>query len=153
MTLALAIQCSYYRRVWIRFPVLVAVLCLGVGCAVSPTHKELAPANVPHEVVANWSDTDAAVEVALHQMQMAKDHEEISPDELERRYYLVTITDEPARLTLRRDSLSDQPQLIRLEANVGRFGDPVRETHLVRAVRHRLKALVGVTHAPVTPPS
>ena len=107
---------------------------------------------MPHEVVANWNDADAAVEVALHQVQMALEHEEISPDELERRYYLVTITDEPAQLTLRRQTVEPGPQPITFEASVGRFGDPARESRLIRAVRHRMKVLVGKTHAPVTEP-
>jgi hypothetical protein len=126
--------------------------CLVSGCSVSHAHKGVAPLDTPREVVADWDDVDAAVEVALHHVQMAKDHEEVSPDELERRYYLVTITDEPALLTLRRKDIEDGPQMIMLEASVGRFGDPGREAGLVRAVRHRLKALAGVTHAPVTSP-
>jgi hypothetical protein len=105
--------------------------------------------------VADWDDADPAVEVALHQVQMALVHKESGPgdQDLVRRYELITQTDEPAELILRRSQVSDKPQTVTIEAHVGRFGDQARETHLIRAVRHRLKALVGKTHAPVTPPS
>ena len=145
-------QCSYYRRVQAWFPVLGLTLLFASGCAVNHDSKRVAPLDTPREVKADWDDADAAVEVALHHVQMAKDHEELSPDELERRYYLWTITDEPAQLTLRRKTIENGPQPIMMEASVGRFGDPGREAGLIRAVRHRLRALSGVTHAPVTSP-
>src|SRR5689334_1879822 len=103
-------QCSYYRRVGACVPVLFLALGLGVGCGASHGHKAVAPPDTPREVMADWDDTDPAVEVALHHVQMAIDHKEVSPDELERRYYLVTVTDEPAQLTLRRKGLEDGPQ-------------------------------------------
>jgi hypothetical protein len=107
---------------------------------------------VSHDVQATWEDADPAVEVALHQVEMALVRRDDSVDGLERRYVLVTQTDEPASLVLRREEISNTPQRITLEAHVGRFGDEDREAHLIRAVRHRLKVLVGKTHAPVTEP-
>jgi hypothetical protein len=107
----------------------------------------------PHDVQADWDDVDASVEVALHQVQMALDHEEHDEQDLVRTFYLLTPTDEPATLTVRRDKvILDGAQTITLDAHVGRFGDKTRENQLIRAVRYRLKCLVGVTHAPVTMP-
>jgi hypothetical protein len=144
--------CSYSRRVWIQYPPLVLVLLLGVGCAATPPSKGLTTIHTSREVVADWNDVDAAVEVALHQVQMAMDHTEASSDELEKRFPLWTVTDEPATLTIRREAIGQESQRLTLEASVGRFGDPARESRLIHAVRHRLKSLAGKTHAPVTEP-
>jgi hypothetical protein len=124
------------------------------GCESAQLTKGLPFFDTRHDVVADWNDTDPAVEVALHQVQMALVHKTREEGDLERRYELLTHTDESAVLILRRDRPTIQLQTITLEAHVGRFGDADREDRLVRSVRHRLRSLAGVDHAPVTlPPS
>jgi hypothetical protein len=116
--------------------------------------KRLAIFNTRHDVLGSWIDIDPAVNVAMSQVQMAVVTKERDEADLERRYNLVTQTDEPGVLILRRDHPTIQLQIITLEAHIGRFGDADREDRLVRSVRHRLKSLAGVDHAPVTlPPS
>ena len=151
---------SEYSRVWIRASAPILMALLGplagpVGCESVQLTKPLAIFNTRHDVRADWDDTDPSVEVALHQVQMALDHKERNDADTERRYILLTHTDEPAILILRREqAIENGFQTITLEAHVGRFGDPDREDRLVRSVRHRLKSLAGVDHAPVTlPPS
>jgi hypothetical protein len=144
---------SCFRRFWIQLLACILAGLFLVGCATSPVDEVVAIFGTPHDVQADWDDADASVEVALHQVQMALDHIERDEQGLECRYYLLTTTDEPATLTLRRDKVVfDGPQTITLEAHVGRFGDKTRENQLIRAVRHRLKSLAGKTHAPVTVP-
>ena len=124
------------------------------GCSSSHAKSRLRLSDVHQTVESDWDDSDAAVEVALHSCDMAMDHKEVNDNGLERRYYLMTNTDEPAVLIVRRhEAIFDGKQTITIEAHVGRFGDENREAHLIRAVRHRLKVLAGVDYAPVTAPS
>src|SRR5436190_11939449 len=90
---------SDYSRAWIQRPILaflaVAVLVAGLaGCGSVPLTKGLTFFSPRRDIVANWDDADPAVEVALHQVQMALVHKEREEGDLERRYELLTHTDE-----------------------------------------------------------
>lgn len=126
------------------------------GCAADRS----VPAGVPAEeggvlVNGDWDDVDAAVEAAVSKVQMTV----VSSDDGEGSgpwvYQLVTITDEPARLVVRRPPGSAAPARVRgtetlqIEASVGRFGNPRQERALIAALRERLGDLAGVDFAPI----
>ncbi len=98
------------------------------------------------EVLADWDDADAAVEVAAKKVEMGLLRSEALNSG--RRYHLRTVGDEPVELDLQPADGTD-PRLVRIEARVGRFGDPRREGQLAAAVARRLTQLRGVEHAPV----
>lgn len=115
------------------------------GCA-SPLWTEGGPP--VREVVADWGDVDAAVELAVRRVEMGLLEGHSTPEG--RRYSIRTEGDEPVELTVRRlDAGAADPQPLRIEARVGRFGNPQREGQLAGAVARRLSQLRGVDHAPV----
>jgi hypothetical protein len=106
-------------------------------------------------VRGDWDDLDAAVEVAASKVEMSV-LSSTDPSSNPRVFRLVTVTDEPGRLTVRRSpptrppgASPPAPELFQVEASVGRFGDPQREQALIDAFRRRLEALAGVDFAPL----
>lgn len=107
------------------------------------------------QLVADWNDIDAAVEVGAGQNEMAVVSTE-SPSEDERVFELRTAGAEPGRVVARRSGVmqasgakSVGPQAIDLQAQVGRFGDSKREKRLIASIRKRLGDLTGVDWAPI----
>lgn len=133
----------------------VAVL-FGAGCGSTPDTVLLSEPT--REVgVGDWDDIPAAVDVAVGKCEMAvvRGPDKSAPDYgAVQQYELRTVTDEPARLIIRRraaDNGRGETGAVPLEidAIVGRFGDAARERRLIDAVRRRLSQLVGVDFAPI----
>lgn len=131
---------------------LIATVVLG-GCA-SDDGPLLLGAGERESAVGDWDKVDASVAVGVSKVEMAVvSQRDSAPNE--RVYELVTSTDEPARLTVRRTdgagaaARASGPQVIDLFAQVGRFGNAEREKALIRAVRARLGDLAGVDFAPI----
>lgn len=120
-----------------------------VGCSLPGCSKPLWNEQGPpvREVVADWEDVDAAVELAVRRVEMGLVKGRSTPEE--RIYSIRTEGDEPVELRVRRlDMNATDPQPLRIEARVGRFGNEKREGQLAGAVVRRLTQLRGVDHAP-----
>lgn len=100
------------------------------------------------EVVADWNDLDAAVDVGASECEMAVLAIEVE-SEAERAYILRTVRDEPAWLMARRIGAADEAVDVQLTARVGHFGDGRQEDRLISRVRGRLKQLRGVATHPL----
>ncbi len=99
--------------------------------------------------VADWDDIEAAMDVAISKLEMAVEarptREELRSDGRGAStvtYQLVTIRDEPARVTFSRnkslawsDGSAHGPEPITIVARVGRWGDSAREEELLKASR------------------
>jgi hypothetical protein len=105
------------------------------------------------EVQADWNDVIPSVLLAVSWVEMAvvrgPDAKAIDTA-TEQQFELLTAGDEPAVLTARRASLTSgsSPIAIRLDARVGRFGNPDAEHRLLSAVARRLEQLAGIEVAP-----
>lgn len=95
-------------------------------------------------VTAAARDLDPAVRYAAARNDMAVEWIEIAGDGA-RVYHLVTIRNEPALVEARTDAWpADDRERVptRLEARIGRFGEPERERLLVRDIAQRLRDLL-----------
>lgn len=113
----------------------------------------------------DWNDIAPAVEAGARAAEMAVVGSTQSDDGRSLTFDLVTVTDEPARLTAttrsaRPDNRSPSTTSsawnagagagpLELSATVGRFGDTKKERTLLRAVRRRLEQLSGVDSSPL----
>jgi hypothetical protein len=136
--------CLVYGRTGLAASVLV--FALGSGACSTGLWTEGGPP--VREVTADWADADAAVEVAAKKVEMGLERSErLGPG---RRYYLRTQGDEPVELDIYpAPGTESDPRPLRIEARVGRFGNPQREGQLAAAVARRLRQLAGVDYAPV----
>ena len=158
---------------WAWF-VLLVFGALGVlsGCGGGPRRAGGPFFAPPERVLAmgNWNDVDAAVDAGARAAEMAVVTRRLDEGERTRTYELVTVHDEPARLTATvRAGGADVPSArgsptrhrtggtpmpqgagpIELTASVGRFGDTTQERRLLRAVRVRIEMRSGVDSAPL----
>lgn len=108
-------------------------------------------------VRGDWDDVEAAVQVAAGRSEMGIVKvlgTQLNPAEAAkvptRRcvFELRTSGDEPATLEFRAASTADPGDIV-ATAHVGRYGDRVREEHLLAEVRRRLEDLAGVDWAPI----
>ncbi len=103
----------------------------------------------------DWDDVSNAVGVAAGKCQMALvESREVGEDE--REYELLTVTDEPVRVRVRRAARPapgrGEPasaERFQIRADVGRFGDLALERALIDHIKVRLSDLAGVDFAPV----
>jgi hypothetical protein len=121
------------------FAILLGLPACAADDAMPPT-----PLAISSVATGDWDDVDAAVDAGVSAAEVAKVDVRSSPDLSTRTYQLRTITDEPAWLIAQRAGTGR----VSLGARVGRFGDPERESRLLRAVSERLNALYGVDWAP-----
>ncbi len=148
-------MCSGFGRDWIRprrwraAGVLVGWLavCLQIGHAAScAASVNRTPG--PRLVMADWNDVDAALETGAKAAQVAVVGVERSENRIV--YLVVTHTDEPGRLIVERIAGQGAGSpAVRLEAHIGRFGDPAREGDFMGHVAKRLMDLHGRDTAPL----
>ncbi len=156
-----------------RFRSLGAISGLGLlgllpgmqGCeTVGGTGAVLSGVPRVESAAGDWDDVDNAVFIAAGKGEMAIEQSvQESPDA--RVYYLLTATDEPARVSVRRIGArrsearepcsliglpaSSGAEQFQVEAAVGRFGNPTVERALIESIRERIHDLAGVDYAPV----
>jgi hypothetical protein len=136
--------------VTITLPALLATI---TSCAASPESITLPASATRSTATADENDIDASVEVAvgLHEMAVVRTLGGNADPAVVRVYELITVTDEPGSLEVRRENASgsQQPAPLTLRARVGTFGDPPREAALLKSVKRRLEQLAGVEVAPI----
>lgn len=126
----------------------------GCGPVLPPADPALVAEGSPvHlQVVADWDDLDAALPVGLTDAECAK-IEELPGGTADRRAWKVlSIAEEYGTVTAMRVGPAKPDGkgscTIRLEARIGRNGNPDREARLVQGMERRLNQLAGVDWAP-----
>ncbi len=133
------------------------------GCAVVDFQPPADPRPIGPavEVMADWDDLEAAVEVAMGANQLALLHRhDLGP--MHREYHMVNVLDAPVVVTARAldaestegggDAVHGQSIVIELTCRYGWSGDPGRESTIIRAVVRRLRQLHGRDYAPLHAP-
>ncbi len=131
-----------------RVVLCVCIACAPAACSTTTRLPDHAALGQRERIVADWNDTDAAVDLAASNSEMAVVSMGTN-DTGERVYVLRTIRDEPAWLTLRRTRDAEQSAPLEITARVGRFGDSGQEYRLLRELRRRLTDLHGVATSPI----
>lgn len=141
----------------------VMLLALG-GC--SADEGRIPPRGEPtaasggstRQVVADWDDVEAAVNLAVSQSQSAILEARNDKDKGDRCkwYTLLTIREETGTLEVCREGegppLEGKPEALVIKAKLGPTGDSNYEKMLLDFVEQRLKALVGDKVAPIPDP-
>lgn len=136
---------------WIRLLPTLACACLlaASGCASEPPDLGSFLAGAPTlRGTGDWNDIHAAVLLAAEQSDsaIAKVYEP-APDV--RLFRLATVRAETSWLKVTRLEPVDGVSEVRMQARIGRFGDPPRERALMERVARRLKILAGVNYRPI----
>ncbi len=142
---------SYPRvglRVWWRagFVAMSVSIPLVLGCCANravPAEDGYSPPLVV-QVQGDWDDVDAAMDVALSEVEAAVESSQAVG--LSKRYLIRTVRGEPGEVVL---TQLETPGDIGLSVQIGRFGDRSREKRLADAIRSRLGALYGRDAAPL----
>lgn len=150
-------MCSYY--VWI-FAFILVFIPLFQGCSSGTLRSEPSPvaaATGPTRttVRADWSDLEAAMEVAAPRAELAILSTTIGPTLI--RFEVLAATDEAGEVLATRlpptDSLPTNTHgeniEISLTARIGRFGDTSREIAILDALSKRLSQLHAKATAPL----
>jgi hypothetical protein len=140
---------AYYKHyVWI-----IGLVSLNITPGCAPSVQQTAPLfnpGAPLEspacavVAGDWDDVEAAVIAAASRAEVALTKtDRTAPDRFE--FSFATLGGGPATMSaaLRVDGL------IRLEARIGRLGEPQQERRLIAATAARLRELKGKTYAPI----
>lgn len=143
-------------------PATVALFALSAAVWVSAGCESNGRTETPYSgaaqvgsAIGDWEDVDNAVNVAATKTEMAVvEARDEGPNH--REYDLLTSTDEPAHVRVRRHPRStnaaegrDAASEWNVEAHVGRFGNPKVERALLDHIKDRLLDLAGVDFAPV----
>ncbi|MGH7132087.1 MAG: hypothetical protein ACREJO_09100 [Phycisphaerales bacterium] len=104
------------------------------------------------QCVADWDDLEAALPVGLTDSECAKIDELPGETANRRAWRVLSIAEEYGTVTATRVGPAKPDGkgacTIRLEAQIGRNGDPDREARLVAGMERRLRQLAGVDWAP-----
>lgn len=125
-----------------------AVLAGGCGSAPRLESRAAPGGESPTRMVmeGDWDDVEVAVRYGLARSELSLLSVTDAP--LSKEFRLRSSRDEPASLSASREAPGPDPVPIRMEARVGRFGDPAREHALLHRVNRRLGQLRGVDIAP-----
>lgn len=124
------------------------------GCALPDAlpEPERFESSAAVQVLGDWDDVESCVRVGASQSEIAIVRTR-RVSETQYDFELVTITDEPARLTVSLDPARvGKGPAITLRAVVGRFGNKAWEERLIGRVGGRLGELYGVDIAPLEEP-
>lgn len=122
----------------------ITLLLLLSACVHRPEPASYTSAPQTLTAAGDWDDLDAAVLAGGFKVEMGLVDVVADDPAKPRAFHLITSNDEPVLVLAAR-----RGQAIDLEARVGHFGDSIRETALLAAIRDRLATLDDHDSAPI----